>query len=118
MTQPDTIALSDNLTLRRVLVGLWQVADIEKDGDIMDPEFGADHLTAYVDAGFDTFDMADHYGTAELITGSLLARGTKATVCTKWCPPPGPMTEDVVRQGVQERLTRLGVDCVDLLQFL
>ena len=29
---------------------------------------------AYAAAGFDTFDMADHYGSAELITGRLLAR--------------------------------------------
>ena len=117
MTQPDTIALSDQLTLRRALVGLWQVADIEKNGNLMDPNVGADHLAGYADAGFDTFDMADHYGTAELITGALLAHGAKATVCTKWCPTPGPMTADVVRAGVQERLDRLGVDKVDLLQF-
>ena len=117
MTQPDTIALSDQLTLRRALVGLWQVADIEKDGDEIDPQVGADNLGAYVQAGFDTFDMADHYGSAEVITGALLARGARATVCTKWCPVPGPMTADVVRAGVQDRLDRLGVDRVDLLQF-
>ncbi len=114
---PEKIALSENLTLRRALVGLWQVADIEKDGDIIDPEVGADHLAAYAAAGFDTFDMADHYGSAEVITGTLLKRGTHATVCTKWCPPPGPMTPDIVRAGVQERLDRLGVARVDLLQF-
>jgi len=114
---PEKIALSENLTLRRALVGLWQVADIEKDGDIIDPQIGAYHLSVYVEAGFDTFDMADHYGTAEIITGALLKRGAPATVCTKWCPPPGPMTAEVVRAGVQERLERLGVDRVDLLQF-
>lgn len=117
MTQPDTIALSDRLTIRRALVGLWQVADIEKDGDIIDPQVGANHLAAYAEAGFDTFDMADHYGTAEIITGALLARDVEATVCTKWCPVPGPMTADVVRAGVQDRLDRLGVERVDLLQF-
>lgn len=117
VTQPDHIALSPNLTIRRALVGLWQVADIEKDGAVMDPQIGADHLAAYAASGFDTFDMADHYGTAEVITGALLARGDAATVCTKWCPTPGPMTAEVVRAGVQERLDRLGVDTVDLLQF-
>ncbi|SHH98553.1 aldo/keto reductase [Marivita hallyeonensis] len=117
MTEPDTIALSKQLTIRRALVGLWQVADIEKDGDVIDPETGADHLAAYTEAGFNTFDMADHYGSAERIAGALLARGTQATVCTKWCPVPGPMTTDVVRAGVQERLDRLGVERVDLLQF-
>jgi aryl-alcohol dehydrogenase-like predicted oxidoreductase/enamine deaminase RidA (YjgF/YER057c/UK114 family) len=117
MTQPDTIALSDRLTIRRALVGLWQVADIEKDGDLIDPEVGAGHLVAYAEAGFDTFDMADHYGTAEVITGALLRREISAVACTKWCPVPGPMTADVVRAGVQARLDRLGVNRVDLLQF-
>jgi aryl-alcohol dehydrogenase-like predicted oxidoreductase/enamine deaminase RidA (YjgF/YER057c/UK114 family) len=63
--------------------------------------------------------MADHYGSAEIITGRLLARypGERPAAFTKWCPEPGPMTADVVRQGVQERLDRLGVQKVDLLQF-
>jgi aryl-alcohol dehydrogenase-like predicted oxidoreductase/enamine deaminase RidA (YjgF/YER057c/UK114 family) len=65
--------------------------------------------------------MADHYGTAELIAGRLLARSTgpakRPRAFTKWCPPPGPMTAEVVRRGVEERLERLGVDKIDLLQF-
>ncbi|MEL6645659.1 MAG: aldo/keto reductase [Pseudomonadota bacterium] len=117
MAAPETIALSDRLTITRALVGLWQVADIEKDGAVIDPEVGADHLAAYANAGFGTFDMADHYGSAELIAGALLKRGPGPVVCTKWCPTPGPMTADVVRAGVQERLDRLGVTRVDLLQF-
>ncbi|MEM7302199.1 MAG: aldo/keto reductase [Pseudomonadota bacterium] len=118
---PRRIALSDNLEISRVLTGLWQVADIEKDGKTIDPDRGADALQAYVDAGLSTFDMADHYGSAELIAGRLLSRGSdqqsRPKALTKWCPEPGPMTADVVRAGVQERLDRLGVDCVDLLQF-
>ena len=64
--------------------------------------------------------MADHYGSAELIAGRLLARYSaerRPLAFTKWCPPPGPMTADVVRAGVQERLDRLGVKAIDLLQF-
>jgi aryl-alcohol dehydrogenase-like predicted oxidoreductase/enamine deaminase RidA (YjgF/YER057c/UK114 family) len=65
--------------------------------------------------------MADHYGSAELIAGRLLARfkgqAQRPLAFTKWCPPPGPMTADVVRKGVEERLARLGVDKLDLLQF-
>ena len=56
----------------------------------------------YVEAGFDTFDMADHYGSAELIAGRLMARsdaGRRPVAFTKWCPEPGPMTADIVRQG-------------------
>ena len=93
---------------------------MEKDGATIDPEVGADALEAYVRAGFDTFDMADHYGSAELITGRLLGRhesGPRPLAFTKWCPPPGPMTAEVVRRGVEERLRRLGVERIDLLQF-
>jgi aryl-alcohol dehydrogenase-like predicted oxidoreductase len=81
---------------------------------------GAKALSAYAEAGFDTFDMADHYGSAELITGEMLRRWKGADTpraFTKWCPEPGPMTPEIVRAGVQERLDRLGVERVDLLQF-
>lgn len=117
--RPDRIQLTQNLEMSRLLTGLWQVADIEKDGHVLNTQQGADNLEAYARAGFDTFDMADHYGSAELITGALLQRGLtpRPRAFTKWCPPPGPMTADVVRAGVQERLDRLGVTRVDLLQF-
>src|SRR5256885_1541098 len=36
---------------------------------------------------------------------------------TKWCPLPGPMTPEVIREGVQQRLERLGLPRIDLLQF-
>jgi aryl-alcohol dehydrogenase-like predicted oxidoreductase/enamine deaminase RidA (YjgF/YER057c/UK114 family) len=117
---PDRIALGENLSISRLVCGLWQVADLEKAGTLLDPGLGADALQAYAQAGFDTFDMADHYGSAELITGRLLARypqGQRPTTFTKWCPEPGPMTANIVRKGVQERLDRLGVEKVDLLQF-
>ena len=69
----------------------------------LDPERGADALEAYAAAGFDTFDMADHYGSAELITGRLLARyrgrPQRPLAFTKWCPEPGPMTADDRPQG-------------------
>lgn len=117
---PPRYPLTDGLEISRIVTGLWQVADIEKTGNLLDPESAADSLQAYVDAGFSTFDMADHYGSAEIISGQLLARyrdGVPPQACTKWCPEPGPMTAEVVRAGVQERLDRLGTDRIDLLQF-
>lgn len=117
---PPRRTLADGLDISRILTGLWQVADMEKAGTLLDPDAGADHLEAYMGAGFSTFDMADHYGSAELITGRLLDRyrgADRPQAFTKWCPAPGPMTADVVRAGVQERLDRLGTECIDLLQF-
>ncbi|MBL4767751.1 MAG: aldo/keto reductase [Rhodobacteraceae bacterium] len=118
---PEQIKLGDTLRISRVLTGLWQVADIEKEGTTIDPEQGADDLDVYYRQGFSTFDMADHYGSAEIISGHLLKRyqdtPDRPVICTKWCPEPGEMSAKVVRAGVQERLERLGVDRVDLLQF-
>ncbi len=116
---PDRAPLG-TLEISRLVCGLWQVADLEKDGSILDPEHSATALGAYVQAGFDTFDMADHYGSAETITGRMLRRhsaGSRPLAFTKWCPEPGPMTPEIVRAGVTERLQRLGVERIDLLQF-
>jgi aryl-alcohol dehydrogenase-like predicted oxidoreductase/enamine deaminase RidA (YjgF/YER057c/UK114 family) len=118
---PELTKLGKTLQISRVLTGLWQVADIEKDGTTIDPEQGADDLDAYFRQGFSTFDMADHYGSAEIISGHLLKRykdrADRPVLATKWCPKPGEMSAQIVRAGVQERLDRLGVETIDLLQF-
>jgi aryl-alcohol dehydrogenase-like predicted oxidoreductase/enamine deaminase RidA (YjgF/YER057c/UK114 family) len=110
------------LEISRVVTGLWQVADMERAGTLLDPDEGARQLAQYAQQGFDSFDMADHYGSAEVITGTLTSSprgktcpGLKAF--TKWCPPPGPMTAALVREGIQRSLDRLQTDCIDLLQF-
>ncbi|MGV8954829.1 MAG: aldo/keto reductase [Cypionkella sp.] len=118
--KPDRILLAPNLEISRVVTGLWQVADQEKDGTLLDRQMAATSLAGYAEAGFDSFDMADHYGSSELITGEMLRQWTGAVrprAFTKWCPAPGPMDAATVRAGVQERLVRLGVERVDLLQF-
>src|SRR5207245_8814387 len=73
--RPPRIELGPGLDVPRVLTGLWQVADMERDGKPLDPDAGAFALREYADAGFDAFDMADHYGSAEILVGRYLARG-------------------------------------------
>jgi aryl-alcohol dehydrogenase-like predicted oxidoreductase/enamine deaminase RidA (YjgF/YER057c/UK114 family) len=109
------------------VTGLWQVADMERSGRDLDVERAAEAMADYARAGFDSFDMADHYGSAEVITGRFLdlvrrsqvatPGGSRPTAFTKWCPEPGSMTLEVVRAGIQRSLDRLTVDCIDLLQF-
>jgi aryl-alcohol dehydrogenase-like predicted oxidoreductase/enamine deaminase RidA (YjgF/YER057c/UK114 family) len=118
-------ALAPDLEIPRILTGLWQVADMERGGVELDRESASSALLAYARAGFDCFDMADHYGSAELIAGRMLERvaaaentGSRRPLAfTKWCPAPGPMTMDVVREGVERSRKRLGVATIDLLQF-
>ncbi|RDI57990.1 aldo/keto reductase [Microvirga subterranea] len=120
--RPDRTMLAPGLEISRVITGLWQVADMERDGRLLDRDAAAAAMADYARDGFDTFDMADHYGSAELITGRFLSlqaatEEQRAAAFTKWCPTPGPMTPDVVGAGIEERLERLGVPSVDLLQF-
>ncbi|MFM9428911.1 aryl-alcohol dehydrogenase-like predicted oxidoreductase/enamine deaminase RidA (YjgF/YER057c/UK114 family) [Variovorax sp. GrIS 2.14] len=117
--KPGRILLAPGLEISRIVTGLWQVADMERGGTLIDPQHGAAAMAQYARAGFDTFDMADHYGSAEVITGRLLTSPDRpdARAFTKWCPPPGPMTAAVVREGVMRSIDRLQVPCIDLLQF-
>ncbi len=119
---PTRCFLAPGLEISRIVTGLWQVADMERDGKALDLDRAAAAMAEYAEAGFDTFDMADHYGSAELIAGRWLARaesgsGTRPTVFTKWCPEPSEMTPTIVRAGVQRSLDRLGISRIDLLQF-
>jgi aryl-alcohol dehydrogenase-like predicted oxidoreductase/enamine deaminase RidA (YjgF/YER057c/UK114 family) len=124
---PERIELAPGLEISRIVTGLWQIADMERGGKTLDPDQAAAAMAEYARAGFDSFDMADHYGSAEIVTGRFLdlARrgkvaapsGKPPTAFTKWCPEPGPMTAAVVRAGIQRSLERMAVDRIDLLQF-
>jgi len=112
-------AIAPGLNISRVLTGLWQIADMERDGRTLDLEATATAMTPYVDRGFTTFDMADHYGSAEIIAG-IFARnqGDDAVqMLTKWVPAPGPTSREDVRNAVEKALDRLQTDRLDLLQF-
>lgn len=113
------VDLAPGLTIARALTGLWQVADLEKDGTTLDPEATAGFMAPYADAGLTTFDMADHYGSAEVIAGAFRRRRAPGSVqlLTKWVPEPGPVTREQVRAAVDRARARLGVERVDLMQF-
>ena len=121
MTAPERSQVAPGLNVSRVITGLWQVADMERERGPLDRAEAAAALLDYARAGFDTFDMADHYGSAEDITGHLLRHlppdVARPTVLTKWCPEPGPMTRETVRAGIGRSLERLGMGRIDLLQL-
>ncbi len=117
--RPQRFELAPGLAISRIVTGLWQVADMERDGRPLDLGAAAAAMAAYARAGFDTFDMADHYGTAEDIAGRFNRqfRNQASVIMTKWCPPPGTMTAGIVRDAVERSLARLQSSKIDLLQL-
>jgi len=111
--------LAPDLSISRVLTGLWQIADMERDGRQLDLAATAREMEPYVEAGLTTFDMADHYGSAEEIVGLYARRhGSDAVqLFTKWVPKPGASTREEVREAVELSLRRMQAERLDLLQF-
>ena len=78
------------LSVPRLLIGLWQVADLEREGGAgLDEARAVADLQAYCEAGLTAFDMADHYGSAELLVGELSSTLSSVIPLTKWVPKPG-----------------------------
>ncbi len=115
--------LADDLFTCRILNGMWQVSGAH--GRI-DAAQAIDAMFAYHDAGFTTWDLADHYGPAEDFIGSFRrqfaarygdGRLSEMQAFTKWVPDPGPMTRRVVEDAIARSLSRMAVDRLNLLQF-
>ena len=115
--------LAPGLSICRILNGLWQVSGAH---GAIDPAAAVHSMFGYVDAGFTTWDLADHYGPAEDFIGEFrrqlaTARGQDAVsgiqAFTKWVPRPGPMTRQVVEGNIDISRRRMGMECLDLLQF-
>ncbi len=120
--KPEKVTIGKAVPLCRLVTGLWQMADQERDGKPFDLEAAAQALVAYARDGFDSFDMADHYGSAEIVAGmahkALRDAGeVPPTILTKWCPEPGAMDAGIVRQGVETALRRLDLPVIDVMQF-
>lgn len=112
-----------DLRICRLLNGLWQVSGGH--GRI-DPAAAIEEMLRYHDAGFTTWDLADHYGPAEDFIGEfrrrLAARSgpqalAQVQAFTKWVPSPGPMTRQVVERAVDVSRRRMDTETLDLLQF-
>ena len=112
-----TVTLSDTLEIKRIVSGMWQVSGGH--GEI-DFQRAVDAMSQLYNSGFTSFDMADHYGAAEQISGefsSKLPDPKAAQLFTKWCPEPAGMTGSVVEQAVRRALQRMQRKSLDLLQL-
>ncbi len=115
----ERLSLAPDLEISRIVTGLWQIADMERDGQVLDLDATAEAMHPYAAAGFTTFDMADHYGSAELIAGKyrIAHRDIPTQLFTKWVPKPGPISKDEVRAAVERAADRLQGKPIDLMQF-
>lgn len=119
MSPIERVALAQDLEISRIVTGLWQVADMERDGHTLDPDATAAAMLPYVTAGCTSFDMADHYGSAEVIAGRFRTAypDLKTQLFTKWVPKPGPISRDAVREATERAVGRMGGTPIDLMQF-
>ncbi|TQB74822.1 hypothetical protein MPDQ_004264 [Monascus purpureus] len=117
-TATETFWLGDR-ELPRIFSGLWQLSG---------PAWGSapaskivSQFARHVGSGFTAFDMADHYGDAEIIFGrfrSSYPHPDAIFAATKYCVfHPMTVSREAVRANVTERCQRLQTDRIDLLQF-
>ncbi|KAH0489780.1 hypothetical protein TgHK011_001278 [Trichoderma gracile] len=103
----------------RIFSGLWQMSS---------PAWGAassskiiEQFSRHVQQGFTAFDMADHYGDAELVFGrfsSMYPHKDAIFTATKYCVfQRMKVSRDTVQANVSERCRRLQTDKINLLQF-
>lgn len=86
--------LAADLSICRILNGMWQVSGAH---GAIDPARAVAAMFAYHEAGFTTWDLADHYGPAEDFIGAFrrefaarygAARRAEIQAFTKWVPSP------------------------------
>ena len=123
MNKLPSYKLNPDLTVCRILNGMWQVAGGH---GYIDHEKAVEDMIKYHNSGFTTWDLADIYGPAEDLIGEFRRRLLKLRgkeeldriqALTKWVPRPGKITRSTVIENIQKSLNRMNVSSIDLLQF-
>ncbi|KAI8195205.1 hypothetical protein KHU50_011000 [Colletotrichum sp. SAR 10_65] len=114
----ERTTIAGSIEIPRILNGLWQLAG-GHDQDV-DIAAAAKAMKPLIDAGLDAFDMADHYGPAELVLGEHTRTTTDrpVTAFTKWCPPEtGDKSLATAEAAVDRALERMGAAQIALMQY-
>ena len=123
LPESSRLQFTADLNICRILNGMWQVSGAH---GTIEPKSAIANMFDYMDAGFTTWDLADHYGPAEDFIGEfrrqlVATRGGDALsnlqAFTKWVPRPTKMTRRLVEQNIDRSLKRMGVETLDLIQF-
>ncbi|KAK8100159.1 hypothetical protein PG999_010533 [Apiospora kogelbergensis] len=117
----EQCTIGDTLAVPRIINGLWQLAG-GHDTNI-DIKTAAEAMKPLIGAGLSCFDMADHYGDAELVIGQFNASAHEelrqlTSALTKWCPPEnGVKSFENAEAAVDQALARMGQKSIALLQY-
>ena len=126
MPTVERFRLAPEYTISRVIKGGWQLAGGH---GTVDREQALRDMLLYVENGITTFDCADIYTGVENLIGEFLRRHRSAMrdgslpqvqVHTKYVPDLdglSTLTRRDVEATVDRSLDRLGIECLDLVQF-
>ncbi|KIV86250.1 hypothetical protein, variant [Exophiala sideris] len=114
----ETFELAGRI-LPRLFSGLWQLSS---------PSWGVaskakifQQFSKHVATGFTAYDMADHYGDAEVLFGQFRASCSQPELifgATKLCIfQPTTVTKELLHDNITERCRRMSSTTIDLLQF-
>ncbi|KAI8799516.1 aldo/keto reductase [Cladochytrium replicatum] len=120
----STVYLGNDLRIQRIITGKkkdwkWTLIHLAGGHSDVDIEECADLMKKYIDIGWTTFDMADHYGPAEEVVGRFREKygNVDGQFFTKWVPPPSQMTREGVEKAVVKAMDRMRTARIDLLQI-
>ena len=123
LPEASRVSFAPDFSICRILNGMWQVSGAH---GYIDPNLAVQNMFTYLDSGFTTWDLADHYGPAEDFIGEfrrqlVASRGDGALsnlqAFTKWVPRPERMTRALVEENIAISLRRMDIEALDLLQF-
>ncbi|KAL5340189.1 NADP-dependent oxidoreductase domain-containing protein [Aspergillus crustosus] len=117
MPRPERTTIGEDTEMPRMISGLWQLAGGHDEN--LNIETAAQAMNSLINAGLDCFDMADHYGDAELVMGKFRETSQKnMTAFTKWCPPEnGDKSFEQAEKAIDRALERMGQSQITLLQY-
>ncbi|KAI1329009.1 Aldo/keto reductase [Xylariaceae sp. FL0255] len=115
----ERATIAGGIAIPRIINGLWQLAG-GHDPEVDIPS-AAKAMDSLIDVGLSCFDMADHYGDAEVVIGqynTTNAANPRITALTKWCPAEnGIKTFEQAETAVDLALSRMKQKSIALMQY-
>ncbi|KAK2033495.1 Aldo/keto reductase [Colletotrichum zoysiae] len=116
MATVERTTIAGGIEIPRMINGLWQLADMD-----VDIPSAAKAMETLIASGLSCFDMADHYGDAELVIGEhnrIKSASAEIVAFTKWCPEEdGNTTFEHAEAAVDLALSRMKQKSLALMQY-